>query len=117
MKRRLVNILVMVFILAVGMAVAVEPVLAQKNSADFYIKQGMDHADKWQYDQAIADFNKALEINPRYAEAYYGRSLAHGSKGEFEKAWEDVRQAQRLGYKVDPDILRTMRKASRLERQ
>ena len=33
-----------------------------------------------QYDRAIAFLNKAIEINPRLAEAYYNRGLAYANK-------------------------------------
>ncbi len=38
--------------------------------ANFYNNRGNAYVEKGQYDQAILDFNKALEINPGYAEAY-----------------------------------------------
>ena len=38
--------------------------------------QGEAFYEKGQYDQAIAYYNKAIEINPRFTEAYYDRGLA-----------------------------------------
>lgn len=65
-----------------------------------------------QYEQAISDFNKALEINPKYADAYYNRGYTYYLKEEYEKSWEDINKAQDLGFKVPPKFLDDLRKAS-----
>ena len=48
---------------------------------------------KSQYDKAISDYTKAIEINPRFAEAYYNRGLAYGKKGQYDKAISDYTKA------------------------
>ena len=40
-------------------------------------------------DRGIAYFNKAIEINPRFAEAYYIRGRAYYYKGWYDKAIAD----------------------------
>ncbi len=67
--------------------------------------RGMTYSGKEEYDQAIADFNRALEINPRLGEVYLGRAKAYFSKGEYEKSWGDIKKAQDLGYKIPPELL------------
>ena len=51
--------------------------------------QGTELLEKGQYDQAIANFDKAIEINPRYAEAYNNRGIAYLRKGQYDKAISD----------------------------
>ena len=63
-------------------------------------------------DQAISDFNMALEINPEYAAAYNSRGHAYVKTGQYDKAWEDVHKAQDLGYKIRIGFLKDLRKAS-----
>ena len=58
--------------------------------------QGVTLLDEGQYDQAIAYFNEALEINPRYADAYDNRGLAYYYKGQYDKACSDWRRACEL---------------------
>jgi tetratricopeptide (TPR) repeat protein len=67
---------------------------------------------KDQYDQAISDFNKAIELNPRHAMDYYNRGLVYYSKREFDKCWEDIKKLKGLGYQIPPDFLDNLRKAS-----
>ena len=60
----------------------------------------------------ITDYNKALEINPRLAAAYYNRAIVYLSTGQYDKAWEDVYKAQDLGVKIRPNLLKNLRGAS-----
>jgi tetratricopeptide (TPR) repeat protein len=38
------------------------------------------------YKQAIADYNEAIDLNPRYAEAYNNRGIVYGHIGDEQKA-------------------------------
>ena len=49
-----------------------------------------------QYDRAIADFTRAIRLEPNDADAYYGRGTALGEKGEHDNAIADFTQAIRL---------------------
>jgi tetratricopeptide (TPR) repeat protein len=60
----------------------------EKNVTEFN-KQGFDYAKQGQYDQAISDFSKALEINPRNTEAYYNRGIAYYNQGRYDQAVSD----------------------------
>ncbi len=89
---------------------------ATTKDAKFYNNRGNAYYSKGQYDQAISDFNKALEINPRYALAYNNRGVAYYFKREYEKSWKDVEKAQSLGYQIHPEFLEELRKASGREK-
>jgi tetratricopeptide (TPR) repeat protein len=54
---------------------------------------GTVHLQKGEYDLAISEFNKALEINPRDANAYYNRGLAYWHEGKFDQAILDYSKA------------------------
>jgi tetratricopeptide (TPR) repeat protein len=78
-----------------------------------YETRGAIYSRREQYDQAISDFNRALEIDPGFAEAYFSRGRAYCIVREYDKSWEDIKKAQDLGYKIPPEFLEDLRKASR----
>ena len=45
------------------------------------------------HDQAISDFTKAIEMNPRYYQAYYNRGIVYGNKGQYDQAISDYNKA------------------------
>jgi tetratricopeptide (TPR) repeat protein len=48
------------------------------------------------YDVAIEHYTKAIEVEPRYLEAYYNRGLCYEEIEDFQKAEEDLRYALKL---------------------
>jgi tetratricopeptide (TPR) repeat protein len=72
----------------------------------------MTYEKKGQYDQAISDYNKALEIDPTDARVYCERGWTYYLKKEYDKSWKDINKAQELGYQIPPKYLDDLRKAS-----
>ncbi len=81
-----------------------------------YETRGVIYSRREQYDQAISDFNKALEIDPGLAEAYFNRGRTYYIEKKYDKSWEDIKKAQDLGYKIPPEFLQDLRKASGRQR-
>ena len=54
----------------------------------------------WTHDlyAAIAEFTKAIEINPNSADSYYFRGISKALINEFNGACQDGRKANSLGY-------------------
>ncbi len=71
----------------------------ESKDANFYFNRGTAYIAKGQYDQAISDFNKALEINPSYAEAYNNRGAVYSRKGQNDEAISDYSKA----IEIDPE--------------
>ncbi|MFZ1981786.1 MAG: tetratricopeptide repeat protein, partial [Smithella sp.] len=59
--------------------------------------------------QAIADYSKAIELNPKYAEAYHNRGVTYGSLGNYNQEITDIKKAARLGLKEAKDYLSEQR--------
>ncbi|MES0385800.1 MAG: tetratricopeptide repeat protein [Hyphomicrobium sp.] len=54
------------------------------------VRTHLDHGraclDKGKYDDAIADYDKAIALDPNDATAYTNRGVAFGRKGEYDRA-------------------------------
>ena len=48
------------------------------------------------YDVAIENYSKAIEVEPRYVEAYYNRALCYEQRDDLKKAATDLRHALKL---------------------
>jgi tetratricopeptide (TPR) repeat protein len=65
-------------------------------AADACTRQGRSLVNSKQYPQAIDQFNKAIQIDPKYAPAYHGRGVAFLDHGETDRAIADFGEAIRL---------------------
>lgn len=68
------------------------------------------------YDRAVSELSRVLENNPQNARAYYERGLVYYEMGQYDKAWQDVRKAQSLGYDVPADLLRLLSEAQQTQK-
>src|SRR5215510_7369950 len=58
-----------------------------------YYKRGVAYQDKHEHDRAIADYTKAIEINPQYGDAYNNRGAAYQDKHKHDRAIADYTKA------------------------
>ena len=54
--------------------------------AEAYLNLGTDYLKEGEYDEAISVVNKALEINPNYAEDNLNRGIAYIHKNQHDQA-------------------------------
>jgi protein O-mannosyl-transferase len=77
-----------------------------------YFNRGLAYGNLGKMDEAVSDYNRAIEINPGFNEAYYLRAVAYFKKQEYGKSWDDVRVLEMSGYKIQPDFIEDLKKAS-----
>ena len=65
----------------------------KSSDAEVHNNRGFDYCQIGQYDQAISDFSKAIEINPRLAHAYNNRGATYLYKGQYDQAILDLSKA------------------------
>lgn len=70
-----------------------------RDLAEAYNSRGLAHYQKSEIDQAVADYNKAIEIDPSFQEAYANRGSAYERTGEHEKASADFAKAKHVRSK------------------
>ncbi|MDD3969462.1 MAG: tetratricopeptide repeat protein, partial [Proteiniphilum sp.] len=60
------------------------------------------------YRAAIADYTKAIELEPQFAEAYFNRGISRLSIGETGAGLDDLRKAGELGIIQSYSIIKRM---------
>jgi tetratricopeptide (TPR) repeat protein len=68
-------------------------------TAGAYNGRGWAYVTKQDYDRAIADFDKAIELDPKYTPAYNNRGNVYRDKGDYDKAIANLNQAIALNPK------------------
>jgi tetratricopeptide (TPR) repeat protein len=79
-----------------------QPNQHESKDARFYNNRGAAYGDKGQYDQAIKDFDQAIEINPRYIKAYNNRGIVYRLRGQYDRAISDFNKAMEMNP-LDPE--------------
>ena len=81
-------------------ATSVGLAIAYNNRADAYISEG-------KYDLALADYDRAVVLNPRFAKAYNNRGVAYAKTGELDRALQNFAAAIELdGHYANPYVNR-----------
>jgi tetratricopeptide (TPR) repeat protein len=63
-----------------------------------HYRRGRAHANKRQWEQAIADYTRAVELGAQVGDVWYHRSKAHAERNQWDDALADVTKANELGY-------------------
>jgi len=66
------------------------------NKAKDFFNNGIKLLGSEKHYEAIVQFTKAIEFNPRYSEAYHNRGIAYRKNGDIDKAIDDYKEALSL---------------------
>lgn len=65
-----------------------------------YNSRGIAYLNKGNLDRAIADYDMAIKLNPKYEYAYFNRGNAYQNKGNFDRAITNYDRAIKLNPKI-----------------
>ncbi|UCC98994.1 MAG: tetratricopeptide repeat protein [Phycisphaerales bacterium] len=89
----------MIAVAAIALAMVAYCVFGLVRGISCY-NRGAAHLAKGEYDQAIACFDKAIRIEPGFAQAYCNRGTAYYEKNQYDPAIRDFTKA----IEINPDF-------------
>lgn len=60
------------------------------------LNKGVEYINQGNYDEAITELAKVIELNPNSADAYYNRGLAYDDKSNYDQGISDYNKAIEL---------------------
>ena len=87
-------------VMSAGVLLSV-PETAKAESVDFLFERGNRRQESGDYDGALSDFTRIIEINPRNASAYINRGNAKASLGDYQGAVLDHNKAIEINPRDD----------------
>ncbi|MBA7710803.1 hypothetical protein ES703_119750 [subsurface metagenome] len=72
--------------------------------AAIYNSRGVHYKMLREYHKAIYAYNKAIELNPKYAEACYNRGIAYYILGKYKEAKKDLLTSVKLDPALKADV-------------
>ncbi len=75
-----------------------ETLITQANykEAIAHFNRGINYIQQEKYDLALAQFTRAIELDPDYSEAYLGRGMIYTIREQWRPAFQDLNTAIRL---------------------
>ena len=70
--------------------------LSGLSEAELTYKDGFDAHKEGLYAEAISHFDKAIQLDPDYVDAYYGRVVAYKKLDQYQRAIQDYDKAIQL---------------------
>ncbi|MEZ5442501.1 MAG: tetratricopeptide repeat protein [Lysobacterales bacterium] len=68
---------------------------------DDYVNRGNAYDDRGDFERAMDEYDRALELKPGYGEAYYNRGIAYEGQDQLEKARVEFVRAYESGLRTE----------------
>ncbi len=87
-------------------------IVLNPNVPEVYYNRAIAYTKVGNLVQAIEDFTKVIELNPNNPAGYHNRAVCLYHLKEYDRAWGDVRKAEELGAKGNPELIQMLKKAT-----
>jgi len=88
--------IVILFLFGCATQQPVQSVIQTKETAETYLNQGVAYSQKGEFERAVSNYNKAIEVNPKFAVAYLNRGFTYSKLGEYDRAISDYSKATEI---------------------
>jgi len=99
LKQYLALAAVLVAFIASGCGPKAAPSTSVLDTPEYHYNQGLKFMEKDQLDDALREFQRAIDLDPKSPLGYIGKGLALGKKGDFKPARENMEKAKGLEKK------------------
>ena len=95
---KLWRLTVLALLFALGLLACSSQDMSEANPKDApaYVNRGVAQAQKGDWEKAIADLTRAIELNPKDAMTYFKRGFVYYKKGDFDRAIADYTRTLEL---------------------
>ncbi len=90
----------LIVVVAIAVAMGIGIYNTPTNRINRHLDLGQKYLEEQNYEQALIEFNKAIEIDPMNVEAYLGKVQVYENRGDIEEAIKVLQ----TGYEVTNDI-------------
>jgi Tetratricopeptide repeat/S-layer homology domain len=102
--KRLMVVVAVLAIAVYGCGPKAAPSTSVMDTPEYHYNQGLKYLDKDQIDDALREFDRAIDLAPKAAYGYIGKGLALGKKGEFKQAIEYMSKGKSYDTGIEANI-------------
>jgi ssDNA-binding Zn-finger/Zn-ribbon topoisomerase 1 len=95
---------------------AEEEARKQEKVATGWVQKAQILYDLGKHQEAIDAYTNAINLNPKYAQAYYGRGIVYHRLGNYKEATRDLEASAWLGHKRGKEFVKLRVKISQEEK-
>jgi tetratricopeptide (TPR) repeat protein len=93
-KRLLIVLAAITALVVAGCGPKAAPSTSVMDTPEYHYTQGLKFLDKDQTDDAMREFQRAVDLDPKSPLGYIGKGLALGKQGDFKNAIENMEKAK-----------------------
>jgi|GEM_PF-5551536 len=75
-----------------------------QDTFEFYL-EGWEQYWRGDYDDALDEFDEAIDLEPDWAEAYFSRAISYSGQGDYDDGLDEIQTANELMGELDPGMV------------